>query len=67
MQSDRIMNLEKEMSFIPEDVKLKARARRDSIANQHHQPIEDKLEIENKILNERKLYEQKNINSAFGF
>lgn len=67
LQSDRIMNLELEMSFIPEDVKLKARARRDSIANQHHQQNEDKLEIENKILNDRKLYEQKIINSAFGF
>lgn len=66
LQSDRIMILEQEMSFIPEDVKLKARARRDSIANQHQQN-EDKLEIENKILNNRKLYEQEIINSAFGF
>lgn len=67
LQSERIMTLELEMSLIPEDVKLKARARRDSITNQHHQQIEDKLEIENKILNDRKLYEQKIINSAFGF
>lgn len=67
LQSNRIMTLELEMSFIPEDVKLKARARRDSIANQHHQQNEDKLEIENKILNDRKLYEKKIINSAFGF
>lgn len=67
LQNDRIMTLELEMSFIPEDVKIKARARRDSIVNQHHQQNEDKMEIENKILNDRKLYEKKTINSAFGF
>ena len=50
-QSDRIMNLEQEMSFIPEDIKFKARARKDSLANQHRQQNVDELEIKKRILN----------------
>lgn len=48
-QSDRIMNLEQEMSFIPEDIKFKARARKDSLANQHRQQNVDELEKKKNI------------------
>lgn len=61
-QSDRIMNLEQEMSFIPEDIKFKARARKDSLANQHRQQNVDELEIKKRILNERS-----KLNTSFGF
>jgi len=61
-QSDRIMNLEQEMSFIPEDIKFKARARKDSLANQHRQQNVDELEIKKRILNERP-----KLNTSFGF
>lgn len=69
LQSDRIMNLEQELSFIPEDVKLKARARRDSIANQQNeaQLEEDQLEIQKRIFNKQnKKQKDIPINSKLG-